>query len=167
MRVTRPLVRIDPGWLFIVAGLTMVFAIILIPPQIQLHTMRQRLDLLRAEEAAAIDRLRAYSDFIVALDEGEEVLIRRLAAAQLNRIRADESPVLIAASANQPVTEWIESTVERPAVLTRPYPQTRLTDLVTGPHRHWALAASALCLFIGLVLGPGRMRGDPASTDDG
>lgn len=161
MRVTRPLVRLDPGWLFIAAGLVMVCAAVLIPPQRQLAEMRDQLGLLREHERVGVERLRAYAEFIERLEQGDPVLLRRLAAAQLNLAPAGDVPILAAGSAAAPVTEWIEATV--PPVEFRPHDpvQSDLVELVTGEHRHWVLAGSIAALFIGLLLGPsGQTRSE-------
>lgn len=172
MRLTKPVVVVDPGWLFIVAGLTMIAVAMLIPPQMQLHELQQKVAALRLSEHRSHERLRAYSDFLATLEEEDEVLIKRLVAAQLNLIPRDEVPVLVAASAAEPVTTWIESTVRVPSLAPSEFPQTRLVDLVTGPDRQWVLGGSCVCLFMGILLGPGlgsrqRITGEDTEEDAG
>ncbi len=155
MRLTKPLVNIDAGWLFIIAGMTMIVAAMIIPPQMQLHDLEQRVASLRVQEHRSHERLRAYSDFLATLEEGDEVLIRRLVAAQLNLIPQNEQAVLVAASASEPVTTWIETTVSVPPHRRDGYTRSRLVDLVIGPDRQWVLGGSCVCLFMGLLLGRG------------
>lgn len=154
MRVTRPLVRLDPGWLFIAAGLVMVWAAVLIPPQRQLEELRDQLGRLREHERVGVERLRAYAEFVDRLDQGDQTLLRRLAAAQLNLAPIGDIPILAAGSAAAPVTEWIEATVPPVEFQSTDPVRSDLVDLVTGEHRHWVLAGSIAALFIGLLLGP-------------
>lgn len=154
MRATRAVIPVDGGWLFIAAGLVMLFACLLIPPQKQTYEISQQLSLFRAEEQLAMQRLRAYTDFLMALDAGDVNLTRRLAAAQLNLARADETPVLLASSASSPVTRWIEESIASQPVVQRSFPESRLSTMVTGTRGHWLMAGAAGCLFIGLITGP-------------
>jgi hypothetical protein len=168
-RSARPLIPIDPGWLFVLAGLIMAGAVILIPPQVQLSDMQAQLGRLEAEEAQTIDRLRAFSDFLATLEDEDPALTRRLAAAQLNLVRQGETPILMARSASAPVTDWIEATVEPRPLVTSDPPTSRLSRLVTGEHRAWALGAAILCLFVGLVLSGGaasQSRAEPRKQQD-
>lgn len=151
MRATRPVIPVDSGWLFIAAGLVMLFACVLIPPQKQMHELSGQLAALRAEERLAMHRLRAYSDFMIALDARDPTLTRRLAAAQLNLARRSDTPVLIAGTASAPVTEWIEASVSAEPVEISDFPASRLAAIVTGSRRHWLIAAAVGCLFIGLL----------------
>jgi len=165
-RSARPLIPVDPGWLFVLAGLIMAGAVILIPPQVQLSDMQTQLGRLEAEEAQTIDRLRAFSDFLATLEDEDPALTRRLAAAQLNLVRQGETPILMARSASAPVTDWIEATVDPRPIVTSDAPTSRLGRLVTGEHRAWVLGAAILCLFVGLVLSGGRdrhSRSDPSN----
>jgi len=154
MRLTKPVVVVDPGWLFIIAGLMMIASAMLIPPQMQLHSLRQKVGSLRVQEHRSHERLRAYSDFLATLEEEDAVLLKRLVAAQLNLIPQSEVPLLVAASAAEPVTTWIESTVRVPPHAASEFPRTRLVDLVTGPDRQWVLGGACVCLFMGILLGP-------------
>jgi hypothetical protein len=168
MRITKPLVVIDPGWLFIIAGLAMIASAMLIPPHEQLHELREQVASLDTQEDRSHARLRAYSDFLSTLDEEDEVLLKRLVAAQLNLIPSNEVPVLVAASATEPVTTWIESTVREEPHIPSEYPRTRLADLVTGPDRQWVLGGSCICLFMGILLGPGwAARREPDNEENG
>ena len=155
MRATRAVIPFDSGWLFLLAGVTALSSCLLIPPQEQVHEMNTQLSALRAEERLVMARLRAYSDFLTALDDRDPQLVRRLAAAQLNLAREMETPVLVAGTAKSPVTEWIESSVNPEPVRVTEFPASHLATLVTGARRHWILAAAVGCLFAGLVIGSG------------
>src|SRR5215510_11582214 len=61
---TKPLFRVDPGWLFILAGLFVCAAGVILPAQNDLQSLRNQLEQLRSEEVHAYARLKAHSDFM-------------------------------------------------------------------------------------------------------
>src|SRR5436190_10794224 len=156
--VAAPLFRLDPGWLFVLAGLAVCAAGVLLPAQADLHSLRLQLDELRNEEARWYARLKAHSDFVDQVDRGEPELVRRLAATQLNMIPAGETPVLLSTTNTAPVTHWIDQTVKVEASPVKPLPISALSRLANGPDRLWLFAGGIMCVFIGLLMGPGLVR---------
>jgi hypothetical protein len=149
-----PLFRIDPGWPFVIAGLLLLVAGVLIPAQRDLQELRNTLEIHRALEDQSIRQLAAYDRFLNDLDHGDEQLVGRLAASQLNLMPKDERSMLLVPTLNATVTQWIEDS--EPAILPNPpaYPDTLLSRLATGPRRLWVLACGAFLVFIGLMLSP-------------
>jgi hypothetical protein len=149
-----PLFRIDPGWPFVIAGLLLLVAGVLIPAQRDLQELRNTLEIHRALEDQSIRQLAAYDRFLNDLDHGDEQLVGRLAASQLNLMPKDERSMLLVPTLNATVTQWIEDS--EPAILPNPpaYPDTLLSRLATGPRRLWVLACGAFLVFVGLMLSP-------------
>ena len=149
-----PLFRIDPGWPFVIAGLLLLVAGVLIPAQRDLQELRNTLEIHRALEDQSIRQLAAYDRFLNDLEHGDEQLVGRLAASQLNLMPKDERSMLLVPTLNATVTQWIEDS--EPAILPNPpaYPDTLLSRLATGPRRLWVLACGAFLVFIGLMLSP-------------
>lgn len=160
--VTTPLVRIDPGWFFILPGVVMLAACMLIPAYLDLLHMRDQFRLLEYQERVICERLAGYDQFLYELDRGDEAVLRRLAVTQLNVMPEGEQPILMAGTFDAPVTAWIEATVREVAPPPVPKPQSTLVEIVTGSHRLWVIAASVMCVFVGLLLKPDR---DPACVD--
>ncbi len=148
----------DPGWLFLIAGLTMSAALILIPANRDLEDLERQLEQLRAEDAALSARLRAHSDFLDALDRDDPALIRRLAAGQLNLVPVDQQPVLLTRSPSVSVSNWIDRTVRQTSLAPEAGHQSKLSELASGPFTLWLLGSSILSVFIGLMISPGRTR---------
>jgi hypothetical protein len=149
-----PLFRIDPGWPFVIAGLLLLVAGVLIPAQRDLQELRNTLEIHRALEDQSIRQLAAYDRFLNDLEHGDEQLVGRLAASQLNLMPKDERSMLLVPTLNATVTQWIEDS--EPAILPNPpaYPDTLLSRLATGPRRLWVLACGAFLVFVGLMLSP-------------
>lgn len=154
MKRTRPLFQFDAGWLFLAAGLALCVVVVLIPARRDLFELRQQLAVLDAQERHASQRLRAYQQFLVALDDGENTsLVERLAATQFNVLPAGETPVLLVSNRNAAVTDWIDEQVPTPTSATVAWPDTRLTRLAIGPFRLWLLGAGVMSVFVGLIIG--------------
>lgn len=158
MKIAHALWRLDPGWLFVLAGLALCSAGILIPAQSDLRAINDHLQDMREAEVVAASRVRAHQDFLVDLERQDPALIRRLAAAQLNLVPQGETPLLVTPSVHATVTDWIDATVR----VDRDEPPTQresiLSRLSRGPERVWLLAAGALSLFVGLLIDPSLMK---------
>lgn len=152
--VSRPLFRLDAGWPFVLAGLVMLVAVVVLPGRRGVHDMRAQLDLLQTQEVVTIERLNAYTQFLDGIRSGDPQLLRRLGASQLNLVPDGETPILVAASLDQTVPAWIDQTVAPVSVRDRPYADTLLIRLAEGQWRVWLLAGSVFVIFLGLVLGP-------------
>jgi hypothetical protein len=163
------LFRIDPGWPFVIAGLLLLVAGVLIPAQRDLHELRNSLAIHKAVEDRTVRQLAAYDRFLTDLDAAEPQLVNRLAASQLNLMPKDERSMLLVPTLNSTVTDWIEDSEPMVMPITTAYPDTLLSRLAIGPRRLWVLAAGAFLVFVGLMLSPsapsaGRRARGPASS---
>lgn len=149
-----PLFRIDPGWPFVIAGLLLLAAGILIPGHRELLDLRGELVRQETREQMAFEQLRAYDEFLAGVRESDPEVIRRLAMAHLNKIPSGEESLLLTPGMNQTVGEWIEASIPDRTVVVPPYPDTVLARWAIGPGRLWLLGAAATLLFAGFVLGP-------------
>lgn len=159
----RPLFRLDPGWPFVLAGLAILVATILIPAQRELHDLRIEARKAELYEARTYARLMAYDGFLADLRGGDAQLVRRLAVAQLNLVPKGEEPIVLTAGMDHSVAQWIDESVPsveeslRPRD-TDPYPDTLLARLALGPNRLWMIAVAAMLVFVGLLLGSEESR---------
>ncbi len=155
MRRTEPLFRLDPGWLFTLAGLAIIVASALLPADRDLHEMRQQLATIEARQAWNDRRLQAYDGFLKELAAKDPALMRRLAASQLNLMPEGERPLLMATSIEHTVSDWIEAAVEPSDYEPVPPPDTLLSRLAGGPRRLWLMGGGAMMVFMGLMTGIG------------
>jgi hypothetical protein len=145
-------IRLDCGWLYVLAGLALCAAGVLVPARRDLEDLRRQRDRLADEREIGQERAEAYETFLQLLADDDPALVRRLAAAQLNLVPADETPVLVAASRTATVTDWIDRNVRAQRVEPQPPPDTLLARLVGGPRRMWVIAGGVLVVFVGLLL---------------
>lgn len=166
MRTGRAAILFDPGWLFVLAGLVLVASATLVPATYDLWVMRTQLRHLDAQERENCNRLEAYSRFVQELDAADPQLVRRLAASQLNLVPRGERPVIVAASAGQTPIEWADATVEPVRATVIPFPDSLLSRLTLGRKALWIAGAGAMCIFLGLLSAPLRLRLPATPTVD-
>lgn len=155
MRSRGPMLRLDPGWLFVLAGLAACAAGILVPAQQDLWALRGQLAQLGDHETISDAQLSAHAEFLRQLHHGDPTLIRRLAAAQLNLMPQGETALLLASSRTEKVTDWIDATVQPQTQQPAPRSDSLLTRITNGPYRLWIFANGVLCVFVGLLLDSG------------
>jgi hypothetical protein len=176
---------LDPGWLYLVAGLALCAAAILVPAQHDLTELEGMLARLHHEEDVLAGRLRAHADLLDDLDQLDPALVRRLAASQLNLVTAAERPAILARLS--PDATSVIDTIDRaandrlgadpaagagtgsvPAAVpgaAPPPPTSRLMRLTTGRNRLWMIAGAMLCIFVGMLIGPGPTRRGAVASD--
>lgn len=157
----RPLFQLDPGWPFVLAGLALLVAAILIPAQRELHELRVEARKAEVQENRTYARLMAYDRFLSDLRAGDAHLVRRLAIAQLNLVPTGEESLLLTPGMNQTVAQWIDESVPpldeaiaRIDAETPAFPDTLLARFALGPNRLWLIAGAVFLLFVGLLLSP-------------
>jgi hypothetical protein len=167
MRGFRASVLFDPGWLFVVAGLVLVASAALVPATYDLWVMRTQLKHLEAQELENDRRLAAYSRFVHDLDRVDPQLVRRLAASQLNLVPEGERPMIVASTVERTPAEWVEASVAPVRAATVPFPDSLLSRLTLGRKSLWIGGAGVMCIFLGLLSAPIRVRVPNAPSLDG
>lgn len=157
-RITQPLFRIDPGWLFLVAGILLIGASVLVPQQARLHGLREQLAVLESLEDYSARRVQAYGQFLERVEAGDPIVMRRLAAAQLRVTDAGFDRLAEAPTSKVPVSSWIDSAVPPALHEPAPMPDTLLGRWTTGRHQFWLGGLGAFSAFVGLMLGTGAPR---------
>jgi hypothetical protein len=156
-RDRRPLVSIDAGWLFLLAGLAILVSTMLIPAYDDLAEAEWQRDRAVAIERHRLDRLGRYGAYLDAVQRGEESVVLSLAAEQLNKVPVGwrplgqvPDPALRGASVFPPL--------EPPPLRVEPRLRvdSLLSRLATGEQsRLWMLVAGSVCVLLG-VLPPAR-----------
>lgn len=82
----RALFTLDAGWLFVLAGLAVIAAAVLIPAFDDLDEARWQRDRAVAIEKHRTQRLERYAEYIAAVDRRDENVVRALVAEQLNKV---------------------------------------------------------------------------------
>lgn len=154
MHGLAPRFRLDPGWLFVIGGLVLCIAGILLPAQRNLESLQRQRAQLHHEEAILQRQLTARETLLRDLDRRQPVLIRRLAASQLNLVPEDEEPVLVSSTLNADIISWVDATVEATPISYPASAESTLSRIMSGRHRLWFLTAGVVSVFVGLLLDP-------------
>jgi len=155
-----PLGRLSPGWPFLLAGLAVVAAVMLVPAWRDVQDVRLERDALQAVVQYEARRVAATERMLASLESGDPTLLRRLVGWQLNLVPNGDVAIARDVHAGG-ILGWIDGTVE-PVMASAPSPiVSRLESIVSGPARLWMLAAGVLLVFVGLVgFGPPQI-GEP------
>ncbi|MBS0188074.1 MAG: hypothetical protein JSS51_08390 [Planctomycetes bacterium] len=165
-RTSKTPVLLDPGWLFVIAGLTLLLASVLIPAANQVREAYWQRDRALLVEQHRQVRLKRYDEFASALHAGEKPLVLALAASQLNQIPADRVPIGVGSSRGGYTDIKAGSASVFPNLEPDPIelPEFRKLDSTLSrmvsddKTRPWILVVGAVLVFVGL-LPASRRRG--------
>lgn len=151
-----PITYLDPGWLYMLGGIALLAATILIPAMDELAEVRLQRDRALAIETHKSLRLKSYEDYLAALTREEPSLVMALAASQLNQIPAGRTLIV-----DFPETRTLGTSSASVFGALEPAPpklpeRQKINSILqrwTGSDtiRPWLLAAGAICVFIGLL----------------
>jgi hypothetical protein len=146
----------SPGWPFLLAGVLIVSAAMLLPAWRDVQTVRFERDQLAASVDVTARRLAATESLELSLRRGDPELKNRLIAWQHNRLPVGDT-ALAREWNSAGVLGWVDATVRPADAVPDPPAATRLERLLSGPPRLWILGGGVLMVFVGLV-GFGRSR---------
>lgn len=152
-RPHRPIDRFDPGWLFLLGGVVLLFATVLIPAQADLAEARWQRDRALAIEAQRKERLFKHERYLAALESREPSLVRALAASQLNLIPASRAAMI------RPIDPTLDDASVFPGLEPAPIvlPELEMVDShlarwARGERsRLWLIAAGSMLVMMGLL----------------
>jgi hypothetical protein len=150
---TRSSVIFDVGWLYLLSGLALLGATVLIPAADDLEDARWIRDRALAIEAHRSARIARYEEYLGAIEEKNESLILSLAASQLNQI--PEGTAVVPGLEIQPTADASVFPALEPPPLVLPERvriDSRLQRWTTdNSTRVWLLAGSVFLMMIGLL----------------
>ncbi len=159
-------VLLDPGWLFVIAGLTLLLSSVLIPAAEQVREALWQRDRALLVEQHRQDRIKRYEEFSSALETGEKSLVLSLAASQLNEIPADRIPIGVGTTTGGYTDINAGSASVFPNLEPDPLElpeyqkfESTLSRMVTSEKtRPWILVVGAVLVLVGLLPASKRRR---------
>lgn len=148
-----PLISLDPGWLFLIAGGVMIAATVLIPANEELAEAELARDRAALTERHAAKRLENYATYYDAVSRGEPQLALSLAASHLNLVPASRAVLPVPGEPpSQDISPFPALEPPPPPTIYRVKPDTILQRWTTDEKtRLWLLAGSAFCILLGLL----------------
>lgn len=150
--------RIDTGWPFLIAAMTLLAATVLVPAYEDLAYARWQRDRALRLEDHRFERMLAHERYAAALDNHDPDLVQALAAAQLNEIPVGRT-VLLPTALTGEVSIFPSLEPEPLHLPERVETHSLLKALTTSDrNRTWLIGIGALMLFFGLTP-PARFQG--------
>ncbi len=146
---------IDPGWLFLIAGLAILAATVLIPATDDLAATKFQRERALAIEQHRLQRLARYEEYLEALDNREPSLVLSLAASQLNEIPEGRAPIpgqrgALGAMSDASVFPSLEPpALKLPVRVESRSMLHRWTN--DDQKRLWLIVGGAACVLVGLL----------------
>lgn len=166
----KPLIPLDAGWLFLLPGLVVLSATILIPALDDVQDAVFKRDRVLAIERHRLQRLQNYIDYLDAIDHGDESVELSLVASQLNMVPEDALPLSPPTEPGRVNASVFPELEPAPLILRDAPPRENrslLTRLAIGEKsRLWMIVVGAICILIGLLCGSGSTRREPAAPAD-
>jgi len=165
----RPLFSLDAGWLFLIAGIAVVGATVLVPAAADLEEARWQRNKALAIERHRSERLERYGKFLAAIQRSDDDVVLSLMATQLNRSPTARVPLTPVAEPGRtsasPFPMLEPEPLEMPARARLHEKPSLLMRLTTDDHhRLWMLAGGMVCMLIGLL--PPVVRRWPAGANE-
>lgn len=157
-RRPSPLSLLDPGWPFLITGILLVSATVLVPAADELAEVRFQRDRALALERHRLARLQQHEQYLAALEREEPALVVALAATQLNQVPQGRQLVLEGPDTFNDPAGAISASVfaglePAPLVLPERQPPGSLLHRLTTDDatRPWVMGAGMMCLLLGLL----------------
>lgn len=154
----KPLIPLDYGWLFLLPGLVVLCATILIPALDDVSEAKWKRDRVLAIEQHRLQRLQNYIEYLDALDRGDESVVLSLVATHLNMIPEEALPISPPADPARTNASVFPELEPPPLRLLDAPPKgvsqdrSLLTRLASGERtRLWMIVLGAICVLIGLL----------------
>lgn len=144
---------LDAGWLFLIAGLALLAAAVLIPAQKEVEEAKYLRDRALALESHRGERLKRHEEFLGALKEQQPALVLSLAAGQLNQIPADRQPIGVTPEQVRATASVFPALEPPPLVMPERQEHHSILDKWTSDEksRIWVIAAGSVLVLIGLL----------------
>lgn len=147
---------LDPGWLFLLPGLAILAATVMVPAQNDLYEAQLAREKSLIAEAHSAKRLENYATYLDALRRGDQPLALSLAATHLN-LAPEGRAVLAMPNDRLDANPFPALEPGAPAQVMLVPPDTALQRWTTNDRtRLWLTAGGAMCVLIGLL--PPTMR---------
>jgi len=153
---------LDPGWLFVLAGLGLIASAVLIPAMAESDEVGLELQRALRLEERRVERLRRHQAFLDALERGDQAVLQSLVTSQLHLVPVGERPLYLPRDMGRREASVFDE-LEPPAVALprRATPASLLYKLTTTPsYQPWVIASGTMCLLLGLLPSSSRRPAD-------
>lgn len=150
---TRTQGLFDPAWLFLLAGVALLGATVLVSAQAQVDDAAYVRDRALAVEKHRESRIDRYRELLVGIETKQPALVEALASSQLNQIPASRAAIPGTVTDNM-ANASVFPALEPPPFFEPPRTkiQSRLARLTSNDAtRVWLLAGASVLILVGLL----------------
>jgi len=141
----------DFGWLYLLCGLVLTVAAIVLPAHTNLEGLLSKKTSISNDLDELNHRVEVYASFLSDVQRGDAQITQRLVDMQFNQ-SPDGSSVVIDTSASKTPLAWVAQRAKRSRVVPLETKQASfLSQFVDGQGRLWLLCGGAFTIFIGLI----------------
>jgi len=144
---------LNPAWLYLIAGVALLAATVLVSAQAQVDEARFVRDRALTVEQHRQQRLDRYREFLVAVETKQPALVEALASSQLNQIPADRAA--IPGTMHDSLVDASVFPALEPAPMaepTRTHSTSMLVKLTSNDAtRVWLLVGASVLILVGLL----------------
>ena len=157
------LLRDNFGWFYLVSGLLLTVAVIVLPAH-------QDLAVLKEKRAAIVDdtddlqhQIMVHQAFLNDLNSLDSMLQERMIQMQFNQPPSG-TPVVIDRAASKTPLDWVAQRARRDRAIYLEEPrQSILSKMTTGKNRLWLAGVGVFIIFIGLITSAPQEADVPAT----
>lgn len=168
-RITTPVAPvIDPGWLFLLAGIVLIGSTILIPAADDLAKAQWERERAEVWEARRQERIENYKTYLGALERAEPQLVQSLASSELNLLPEGKEPLPDMPDSGADSATIFGALEPKDIVWAeRPLPESLLYAWTTDDKKRlWLIVAGAVCCLVGLLPSGPERREDEARAEE-
>jgi hypothetical protein len=144
---------IDPGWCFVLGGLGLVAAALLVPAWRDVQDLQARVSRLEGRIEHLQARQTTGKVLLEALHADDPVVHQRLVAWQWNLVPLGDQAI-IRERHDAGLAGWVDARTPPPDPEPAATAPSHLEQLLHTDIRPWVLAGGGLCLLIGIVALP-------------
>jgi hypothetical protein len=143
--------KIDLGWIYLLCGLALTTAAIVLPAHSDLKEIVSKKEVIVDNLKELSYRVEVHKTFLEDVQDGNPEIINRLVEMQFN-LPPTGTPVVIDKSSVQTPLAWVQQRAKRNRIMPIEVEQASiLTRFAEGQGRLWLLAIGAFTIFIGLI----------------
>ena len=146
-----PLLRNYFGWFYLVSGLVLTVAAIVLPAHQDLAVLKQKRAAIVDNTADLQHQILVHQSFLADLNNLDSMLQERMVQMQFNQPPSG-TPVVIDRAASKTPLDWVAQRARRDRAVYLEEPrQSILSKMTTGKNRLWLAGVGVFIIFVGLI----------------
>ena len=157
------LLRDNFGWFYLVSGLLLTVAAIVLPAHQDLTVLKEKRAVIVDDTADLQHQILVHQSFLSDLNSLDSILQERMIQMQFNQPPSG-TPVVIDRAASKTPLDWVAQRARRERAIYLEEPrQSILSKMTTGKNRLWLAGAGVFIIFIGLITSAPQEADAPAT----